>query len=197
MLEGGNATAVETDVSDFEQVQNMVSATIEKYGKIDILVNNAGIIADSFVEKMDLEQWDRVIVTNLTGVFYCIKAAVSYMIENKYGRIINTYSIAARKGAVARSNYAASKAGIIGLTLSLDQELGLHNITVNAIAPGYVKTGMTSNLPDMIIERANKIIPIKRFGTVEEIAEAFLYLASDEAAYCNGTILDINGGLSL
>lgn len=146
---------------------------------------------------MDLEQWDRVIVTNLTGVFYCIKAAVSYMIENKYGRIINTSSIAARKGAVARSNYAASKAGIIGLTLSLDQELGLHNITVNAIAPGYVKTGMTSNLPDMIIERANKIIPIRRFGTVEEIAEAFLYLASDEAAYCNGTILDINGGLSL
>ncbi|HRR76163.1 MAG TPA: 3-oxoacyl-ACP reductase FabG [Ruminococcus sp.] len=195
--EGGKAAAIATDVSDHEQVKNMISRTVEMFGKIDILINNAGIIADSFINKMTLEQWDKVIATNLTGTFYCIREAVPYMIENGYGRIINTSSVAARKGAVAQSNYAASKAGIIGMTLSLAQELGKYNITVNAVAPGYVATDMTSNLPEKIMERANKVIPVKRFGTPEEMAAAFLYLASDEAAYCNGAVLDINGGLSL
>ncbi len=195
--EGGKAAAIAADVSDHEQVKNMISRTVEMFGKIDILINNAGIIADSFINKMTLEQWDKVIATNLTGTFYCIREAVPYMIENGYGRIINTSSVAARKGAVAQSNYAASKAGIIGMTLSLAQELGKYNITVNAVAPGYVATDMTSNLPEKIMERANKVIPVKRFGTPEEMAAAFLYLASDEAAYCNGAVLDINGGLSL
>ncbi|MBQ6181719.1 MAG: 3-oxoacyl-ACP reductase FabG [Ruminococcus sp.] len=195
--EGGKAAAIATDVSDHGQVKNMISRTVEMFGKIDILINNAGIIADSFINKMTLEQWDKVIATNLTGTFYCIREAVPYMIENGYGRIINTSSVAARKGAVAQSNYAASKAGIIGMTLSLAQELGKYNITVNAVAPGYVATDMTSNLPEKIMERANKVIPVKRFGTPEEMAAAFLYLASDEAAYCNGAVLDINGGLSL
>ena len=195
--EGGKAAAIATDVSDHGQVKNMISRTVEMFGKIDILINNAGIIADSFINKMTLEQCDKVIATNLTGTFYCIREAVPYMIENGYGRIINTSSVAARKGAVAQSNYAASKAGIIGMTLSLAQELGKYNITVNAVAPGYVATDMTSNLPEKIMERANKVIPVKRFGTPEEMAAAFLYLASDEAAYCNGAVLDINGGLSL
>lgn len=194
---GGKAVAIATDVSDYEQVKNMISKTVEIFGKIDILINNAGIIADSFINKMTLEQWDKVIATNLTGTFYCIRETVPYMIENGYGRIINTSSVAARKGAVAQSNYAASKAGIIGMTLSLAQELGKYNITVNAVSPGYVATDMTRNLPEKIMERANKVIPVKRFGTPEEMAAAFLYLASDEAAYCNGAVIDINGGLSL
>jgi len=194
---GANAVFIETDVSDFQQVCDMAEYAVKQFGSIDVLVNNAGITADAFIDNMTLEQWERVIAINLTGTFLCIKAVLPYMEEQKIGRIINISSVAARKGAIAQSNYAASKAGIIGMTLSLAQELGSKNITVNAIAPGYVATAMTEGLPEKIKDRAVRVIPAHRFGIPEEVADAVFYMASKGAAYCNGAVLDINGGISL
>lgn len=194
---GGEVLSIKLDISDPKQVQDMVSIVIAHYGKIDILVNNAGITDDAFIVKMTYEQWDNVINTNLSGTFYCIKEVIPYMIDRHYGRIINVSSIAGEKGAVAQVNYAASKAGIIGLTLSLAQELGSKGITVNAVSPGYISTNMVDKVPEKIKQRAITKIPVGRIGNAEEIANAFVFLASDEASYCNGTILDVNGGISL
>lgn len=194
---GGEAIAISVDISQQENVASMVQQVISEYGKIDVLVNNAGITSDAFFEKMTYEQWHRVIDINLNGTFYCIKEALPYMIENEYGRIINTASIAGERGARTQANYAASKAGIIGLTLTLSQELGSKGITVNAISPGLIETDMVSQIPDKIRERTMKKIPLNRFGTTEEVAGAFAFLASDEGGYCNGMILDINGGICI
>lgn len=194
---GCNSAAVRLDVSDYDQIIKAVEITAERFGGIDILINNAGITADAFAAKMTKEQWDSVININLNGAFYCIKAVLPYMLERGFGRIINMTSVAARKGAIAQANYAASKAGLIGMTLSLAQELGAKNITVNAIAPGYVSTDMTEKIPQKIKERAIEIIPKHRFGIPEEIAAAAVFLAGQGGDYCNGTILDVNGGISI
>lgn len=194
---GGQAMSIKVDISDPHQVSAMVENAIQRFGKIDILVNNAGITNDQFIEKMTISQWESVINTNLNGTFYCIHEIVPHMIKNNYGRIINTASIAGEKGAVAQSNYAASKSAIIGLTLSLAQELGSKGITVNAVSPGLISTTMLDSIPVKIKERAIKNIPLGRFGVPEEIASSYVFLASDESGYCNGTILDVNGGYSI
>lgn len=196
-LKGYSSAAVSLDVSDYNQAVKAAEITAEKFGSIDIIINNAGITADAFTAKMTKEQWDSVINVNLSGAFYCIKAVLPYMLEQGFGRIINMTSVAARKGAVAQANYAASKAGLIGMTLSLAQELGPKNITVNAIAPGYVSTDMTEKIPEKIKQRAIEIIPEHRFGAPEEIASAAVFLAGKGGDYCNGTILDVNGGVSI
>lgn len=194
---GGESIAIKTDVGDPNQVFNMVQKVIKFYGRIDILVNNAGITRDAFIEKMAHQQWADVVNINLNGTFYCIKETVPYMINNKYGRIINTASVAGEKGAIAQANYAATKAGIIGLTKSLAQELGPKGITVNAVSPGLIYTDMVKKIPDKIKEKALKSIALGRIGVSEEIANSYIFLASDEATYCNGTILDVNGGISV
>ena len=196
-LKGYNSAAVSVDVSDYDQVIKAAEITAERFGGIDILINNAGITADAFAAKMTKEQWDDVININLNGAFYCIKAVLPYMLERGFGKIINMTSVAARKGAIAQANYAASKAGLIGMTLSLAQELGSKNITVNEIALGYISTVMTEIIPQKIKERAIDIIPEHRFGTPEEIAAAAVFLAGKGGDYCNGTILDVNGGISI
>ncbi|HHU53512.1 MAG TPA: beta-ketoacyl-ACP reductase [Clostridiaceae bacterium] len=192
---GGTALALQLDVSDSDQVINVVNSAIQKYGKIDILINNAGITRDSFIENMTVEMWDDVISVNLSGAFYMIHAVLPQMIKRKFGNIINMSSIAARRGAVTQANYSASKAGIIGLTLTLAQELGKKGITINAIAPGLVNTKMVEKIPEKIAEKWLKIIPVGRFATPEEIAHLCLYLVSEHGQYINGSVIDINGGL--
>ncbi|MCI8669661.1 MAG: beta-ketoacyl-ACP reductase [Lachnospiraceae bacterium] len=195
--QGGTAVSFAVDITDFEQTKAMVDFIIERYGRVDILVNNAGIKDDNFFEKMSCEQWMNVISTNLNGTFFCTKAVVNYMIEQQYGRIINIASIAGQKGARTQANYAASKAGIIGMTVTLSQELGLKGITVNAVSPGLVSTDMVENIPQKIKERNLKKIPLGRFGKPEEIASVVMMLASDDGAYCNGMICEVNGGICI
>lgn len=193
--EGGDAAYFQVDVSERGQVQHMVDEVVSSYGTVDILVNNAGITADAFIDQMTHEQWNDVIATNLTGAFNCIKAVLPTMTRNAYGRIINTSSISGAVGAKTQANYAATKAGIIGLTLSLAKELGRRGITVNAVAPGLVETDMTATIPERVKAQLLGKISVGRFGTPKEVACAYVFLASDEASYCTGTILDVNGGL--
>lgn len=194
---GGKGHYINANIEKYEEVENMVQEVICKYGRIDILINNAGIVNDAFIHKMSISQWEKVINVNLNGTFFCIKAVIPYMLKNNCGKIINITSVSAKKGAIAQCNYAASKAGIIGLTLSLAQELGPKGIRVNAIAPGFIETDMTKKIPEKIVTNALTKIPLKKFGKPEDVANACLYLASDEASYCNATVLDINGGLSI
>ena len=192
---GCEASAIRVDVGNLGEVQSMVKEVFHRYGRIDILINNAGATDDAFIDKMSYQQWESIIDTNLNGTFYCIKEVIPYMFLRGFGRIINVASVAAQKGAVAQSNYAASKAGLIGLTLSLAQELGSKGITVNAVSPGYISTTMVDQIPEKIKKRAIEKIPLGRFGTPGDIANAFLFLVNN--AYCNGTILDVNGGISI
>jgi len=194
---GGEAIAIQVDVGNVDQVRSMVEKVVDYYGKVDILVNNAGITDDAFFEKMTYQQWTNVININLNGVFNCIKEVIPNMISNNYGRIINTTSIAGQRGAVAQANYSAAKAGIIGLTLSLSKELGSKGITVNGVSPGFISTDMVEKIPERIKTTALKKIPVGRFGVPEEIANAYVFLASEEASYCNGAIFDVNGGLNI
>lgn len=193
----GKISFISTNIAKYEEVQIMVKQVISQYGKIDVLINNAGITDDSFIEKMSVLQWKTVIDVNLNGTFFCIKAVIPYMLKKSYGKIINIASVAGEKGAIAQCNYAASKAGVIGLTLSLAQELGSRGINVNAVAPGFIETDMLKTVPEKILEKALTSIPLRRIGKPEEVAEACLYLASNKASYCNGTILDVNGGISI
>lgn len=194
---GGEAYAVSVDISQYDQVCNMVRKTIKQFGRIDILINNAGVVDDAFFEKMTCEQWKRVIDINLNGTFFCTKEVVPYMVQRKYGKIINIASISGQRGAKTQANYAASKAGIIGLTLTLAQELGAKGINVNAVAPGLIETEMVENIPDKIKENTVKKIPVGRFGKPEEIASVIKMLVSDDAAYCNGMICEVNGGICI
>jgi 3-oxoacyl-[acyl-carrier protein] reductase len=171
---------------------------ITKYfGKIDILVNNAGINIDKLFVKMTNEDWNKVITINLTGVFNCTNAFIDQLIESEHGRIINITSIVGQMGNIGQVNYAASKAGIIGMTKSLARELARKNVTVNAVAPGFILTSMVRNIPDEVKEKIIKQIPLGRFGEPEEVAKAVIYLASDDAAYITGHVLNINGGMYL
>ena len=183
------------DISNFSDVQNMIDKVIKYYGNIDILINNAGITKDNLILRMKEEDWDTVIDVNLKGCFNTVKAVVKQMIRNKKGSIINISSVIGLIGNAGQTNYASSKAGIFGLTKSLAKELGSRNITVNAIAPGYVETSMTEKLSTNIKNDLYKNIPLKRLGSVEDIANLVLFLSSEKASYITGQIMNVDGGM--
>jgi len=191
----GDGVFVKLDVSNREQAKQVVKITLEKYGRIDILINNAGIVQDAFLSKMTEEQWDKVIDVNLKGVFNCTQAVVEVMMNQGNGVIINTSSIVGLNGNVGQVNYAATKAGLIGMTKTLAKELGKKGIRVNAVAPGFIATPMTSNVPEKILEMMKEKTPLRRLGEAKDIANAYLYLASDDANFVNGAVLSVDGGL--
>ncbi len=191
----GEGFFVKLDVSNREQAKQMVKITLEKYGKVDVLINNAGIVQDAFLSKMTEEQWDKVIDVNLKGVFNCAQAVVEVMMNQGNGVIINTSSIVGLNGNVGQVNYAATKAGLIGMTKTLAKELGKKGIRVNAVAPGFISTPMTSNVPEKILEMMKEKTPLRRLGEAKDVAYAYLYLASDEANFVNGAVLCVDGGL--
>jgi 3-oxoacyl-[acyl-carrier protein] reductase len=192
---GGKALALCVDVTDIEAVKGMADRTLETLGKIDILVNNAGITRDSLVMRMKPSDWEAVLKTNLYGAFYCIQAVLPSMVRQRYGRIINIASVVAQAGNVGQANYIASKAGIIGLTKAVAAEVARRNITVNAVAPGFIATAMTENLPAEVKEKMLGLIPMGRMGTDGEIATGVRFLASEEARYITGHVLNVNGGM--
>lgn len=186
---------MQIDVTSLESVTSAVSAVKGKYRKLDILVNNAGITKDATLVKMTEEQWQSVLDVNLTGVFNCTKAAVPAMIENGYGRIINTSSVVGIYGNFGQTNYVATKAGIIGITKVWARELGKKGITVNVVAPGFIATEMVNSVPEKVLQMMREKTPVGRLGDPLDIAKAYLYLASDDASYVNGAILSVDGGL--
>ena len=192
---GGTAAAFVLDVADEEQIKTVFKAAIAQFGKIDILVNNAGITRDQLVMRMKRADWDAVIQTNLTSAYLCTQQVTSSMLKQRWGRIINVASVFGQMGQAGQANYAASKAGLIGLTMAIARELASRNITCNAVAPGFIETAMTEVLSGEFKEGALKMIPLGRTGTPEEVAHAVAFLASEEAAYITGHVLNINGGL--
>lgn len=192
---GGKCKIYQADVSDLSQVEAMIKKAEEDFGGIDILINNAGITKDSLFMRMKEEDWDSVIDVNLKGVFNCSKSVVRGMIKKRKGKIISIASVVALSGNIGQANYAASKAGIIGFTKSLAQELGSRNIQVNAVAPGYIETTMTESLPQNIKEELIKKIPSGRIGSPEDVANTVLFLASENASYITGQVISVNGGL--
>ena len=192
---GRKAVCVEADVTNPEAVEAMVARVIEAFGKLDILVNNAGITRDRTLRKLDKQDWDAVLAVNLTGAFNCTRAALEHMRERAYGRIISLSSVVALMGNIGQTNYAASKAGLIGFTKSLAREVARHGITVNCVAPGFVDTEMTQAIPEKAMGQILAGIPVGRMGKPEEVASAAAFLASDEAAYITGHVLSVNGGM--
>lgn len=182
------------NTADREGLEKATQEVISDFGRIDILVNNAGILRDSSFLKMTDNLWDDVINVNLTGVYNCAKAVVPHMKAQKYGRIINASSIAGVYGNFGQTNYSAAKAGVIGFTKSLAREVGKDGITVNAIAPGYIQTEMTASIPQEFQEKIIASIPVRRAGKPEDVANAYLYLASEEAGFVNGSVLHVDGG---
>jgi 3-oxoacyl-[acyl-carrier protein] reductase len=191
----GNAAAFVVDVGNEEQVKSTFKQVIAQLGKIDILVNNAGITRDQLVMRMKRPDWDDVINTNLTSAYLCIQQAIGSMLKQRWGRIINVTSIFGQIGQAGQANYAASKAGLIGLTMAMAREVASRNITCNAVAPGFIETAMTSGLSEDFKQTALKMIPLGRVGSSEDIASAVAFLASDEAAYITGHVLNVNGGM--
>jgi 3-oxoacyl-[acyl-carrier protein] reductase len=194
---GGEAFAVKMDVSEAEQIKVGFKAVLEKFGKLDILVNNAAITRDGLAMRMKLEDWDAVIRTNLTGAHLCSQQALATMMRARSGRIINIASVVAEMGNAGQANYVAAKAGLIGLTKAIAIEISSRNVTVNAVAPGFIETPMTDVLSDKVKEELKTRIPLGRMGTGRDVAAAIVFLASDEAAYITGHVLDVNGGLYL
>ena len=192
---GGQGLAVQADVGDFEQAAGLVQAALDTFGRIDILVNNAGTTRDQLLMLMKEADWDAVLRTNLKSVFNCCKAVARPMVRQRQGRIINITSVSGIAGQGGQTNYAASKAGIIGFTKSLAKELGPRNITVNAIAPGFIPTDLTAGMPEEWKQRVIEMTPLRRMGRPEEIAYAVAFLASDEASFITGEILTVDGGL--
>jgi 3-oxoacyl-[acyl-carrier protein] reductase len=194
---GGEAIAVAMDVADAEQVKAGFRRTTEKFGKLDILVNNAAITRDALAVRMKADDWDAVLRTNLTGAYLCAQQALSVMMRARYGRIINVTSVVAEMGNPGQVNYVAAKAGLIGLTRALAVEIASRNITVNAVAPGFIVSPMTDPLPQGVKDGLIARIPLGRMGTDAEVAAAIVFLASEEAGYITGTVLDVNGGLRM
>ena len=194
---GGEALAVPMDVSDAGQVKSGFQQIFAKFGKLDILVNNAAITRDTLALRMKLEDWDAVLRTNLTGAHLCIQQALGAMLRQRSGRIINLTSVVAETGNAGQANYVASKAGLIGLTRAIAVEVASRSITVNAIAPGFVETPMTNPLPQELKDKMKSLIPLGRFGTDRDVAAAIVFLASDEAGYITGQVLDVNGGMHM
>ena len=194
---GGEAIAVAMDVADAEQVKAGFRLTTEKFGKLDILVNNAAITRDALAVRMKADDWDAVLRTNLTGAHFCAQQALSLMMRARYGRIINVTSVVAETGNPGQVNYVAAKAGLIGLTRALALEIASRNITVNAVAPGFIVSPMTDPLPQEVKNGLLARIPLGRMGTDAEVAAAIVFLASEEAGYITGTVLDVNGGMRM
>ncbi len=192
---GGEAGVIQADVSRFDDAQRLIKETVNVFGQVDILVNNAGTTRDKLIMTMKEEDWDIVIRTNLTSAYNCAKAAVRPMMKKRSGRIINITSVVGLAGQAGQSNYAASKAGLIGFTKSLAKEVGSRNITVNAIAPGFVPTALTNVLPHDMIDDAIRNTPLGRLGEPEDIAYAVAFLASDQAGFITGQVLSVDGGL--
>jgi 3-oxoacyl-[acyl-carrier protein] reductase len=192
---GGIAESIAGDVSNLNSISEIVTNTIDKWGRIDILVNNAGIARDNIIMRMKEDDWDSVMNINLKGCFNGIKSVARPMIKNKAGRIINITSVIGQIGNAGQSNYAASKAGIMGLTKSMAKELGSRNITVNAVAPGYITTDMTNELNDEVKEQLKSSIPLGRLGTPDDVANLVCFLASDEAGYITGQTFNVDGGM--
>jgi len=192
---GGRAHALELDVADPESMGERLATLPEGFADVDVLVNNAGITADNLLARMSLADWRRVLDTNLTGAFALTKALLRGMMRRRWGRVVNVSSVVGLMGNVGQANYAASKAGLVGLTKSLARELGSRSITVNVVAPGYVETAMTERLGDKAREDLAGAIALRRLGTVDDVAAAVLYLASEEAGYVTGTVLNVSGGL--
>lgn len=194
---GGRASAVQADVSNEEQVNALFKKTIELYNKVDIVVNNAGVTRDNLIIRMKQEDFDTVIDTNLKSAWLMCKAAIGAMMRKRYGRIINISSVSGVVGQAGQTNYSASKAGLIGLTKALAREYANRGITVNAVAPGFVLTDLTKDLPEDLVKQLNSVIPLGRWGTPEEIARATAFFASDDAAYITGQVLNVDGGMAM
>jgi 3-oxoacyl-[acyl-carrier protein] reductase len=193
----GAAHAVQMDVADAEQVKAGFREAIERFGRLDILVNNAAITRDGLAMRMKPEDWDAVLRTNLTGAYFCIQQALAVMLRQRSGRIINVTSVVAQSGNAGQANYVAAKAGLIGLTRAIATEVASRNITVNAVAPGFIVSPMTDPLPEKVKQELLKRIPLGRMGTAADVAAAVVFLASDEAGYITGHVLDINGGMRM
>ena len=192
---GRKALAVKGDVANWNDVERMVEIILEKFAKIDILVNNAGITRDKLILRMTEEDWDAVLDVNLKGTFHCTKAVVRHMAKQRSGKIVNIASVVGEMGNAGQANYSASKAGVIGLTKTIAREFAQRGININAIAPGYIETPMTEVLPEKAKEELKKLIPMERLGKPEDVAEAVLFLVSEESNYITGQVLNVNGGI--
>lgn len=192
---GRKALVIQADISSNEAATAMVDQVVKEFGRIDVLVNNAGITRDGLLMRMKEEDWDAVLTTNLKGVFSCTKAAVKYMMKQKSGRIVSISSVVGVMGNAGQANYAAAKAGVIGFTKAVAKEVAARGITVNAIAPGFIKTDMTSVLSEKVVEGMLSSIPLHALGESEDIAKAVLFLASDDAKYITGQTLHVDGGM--
>jgi 3-oxoacyl-[acyl-carrier protein] reductase len=191
---GGEAISIEADIRDSAAAKAMIEQVVDKWGKIDILVNNAGINRDTLLLRMPDDAWDDVISTNLRGAYLCTKYAVKYMMRQEWGRIISVASVVGRVGNAGQSNYAASKGGVIAFTKSVAREIGSRNITANAVAPGFITTGMTDRLPAERKDAILAMIPLQRFGQPEEVAELVAFLATERAGYITGQAITVDGG---
>ena len=194
---GSDALAVQSDVSQYDAAQSLIKAATQFGGRLDILVNNAGTTRDMLLVMMPESDWDLVIKTNLKSAYNCSKAALRPMMRQTSGRIVNIASVAGLAGNPGQTNYSASKAGLIGFTKSLAREIGGRNITVNAVAPGFVPTDLTSSLPKNLLDEAIKMTPLGRLGTTEDVAYAVVFLASEDASFITGQVLSVDGGLAM
>jgi len=192
---GQRAAAVRVDVADSASARGMVDHAIAEFGRVDILVNNAGITRDNLIVRMTEDDWDLVLNINLKGAFNCARAVIRSMMKQRYGRVINITSVSGLAGQAGQTNYSSSKAGLIGFTKALAKEVGSRNVTVNAVAPGFIETVLTADLPQELKDAAIKMTPAARFGKPEDVAHAVAFLASDEAAFITGVVLSVDGGL--
>ena len=194
---GTRTLAIPTDVSDHKSSQEMIEKTIAEFGRIDILVNNAGVTRDTLIMRMTEEDWDYVLDINLKGAWNCSKAAIRPMMKQRYGRIVNISSVSGLAGQAGQTNYSASKAGLIGFSKALAREVASRGITVNVVAPGFVPTSLTDDLPADLKDSMMKMIPLGRWGEPQEIAQAVVFLASDDASYITGQVLSVDGGMMM